>query len=167
MFRIIANGEIELDAEVPEADLAGLKPDQQAAISVAGIGQVSGKVRLVSPEVDRATRLGRVRVFLGDDSRLRIGSFGRGTVETARSRGLALPAAAVLFSADGAYVQIVEGNRIVGRSVTIGLKAADLIEITSGIQEGEMVVARAGTFLRDGDAVRPVLPAAPRLSEVN
>ncbi|HXF54012.1 MAG TPA: efflux RND transporter periplasmic adaptor subunit [Hyphomicrobiaceae bacterium] len=169
MFRIIADGEIELDAEVPETELAKLKIGQKALITIAGVGEVEGKVRLVSPEVDRTTRLGRVRIFLGDDPGLRIGSFGRGSVVTARSDGLVVPASAVRFAPDGPEVQLVEDGRIVTRSLTTGLRSGGLIEVTSGLAEGDVVVAKAGTFLRDGDAVRPV-PApsrGPRLSEIN
>jgi hypothetical protein len=75
--------------------------------------------------------------------------------------------AAVLFAAEGPQVQIVENDRVVTRSVATGLKSGDRIEITSGLAEGDTVVAKAGTFLRDGDAVRPVLSAATRLSGVN
>jgi RND family efflux transporter MFP subunit len=167
MFRIIANGEIELDAEVPETELAGLKVGQKAVIAVAGVGQVEGRVRLVSPEVDRATRLGRVRIFLGDDERLRIGSFGRGTVVTATGEGLVVPAAAVLFAANGPQVQVVEDGRVATRGVTTGIESGGRIEITSGLLEGQSVVAKAGTFLRDGDAIRPVERGAARMSEVN
>jgi HlyD family secretion protein len=111
--------------------------------------------------------LGRVRIFLGDDARLRIGSFGRGTVVTASGQGLVVPVAALLFAAEGPQVQIVEDGRVITRPVTTGLKSGDRIEVTSGLAEGDTVVAKAGTFLRNGDAVRPVPSAATRLSGVN
>jgi hypothetical protein len=44
--------------------------------------------------------------------------------------------------------------------VTIGLLSGDLVEIKDGLHEGDLVVTRAGTFLRDGDVVRPVTPEA-------
>ena len=53
-------------------------------------------------------------------------------------------------------LQIVENGRVRVRKVTIGLSAGDRVEIRSGLTEGEQVVARAGTFLREGDAVMPV-----------
>src|SRR5207244_9028622 len=59
MFRIVANGEVELDAEITETRMASVKVGQPARVEVAGVGQVAGTVRLVSPEVDKATRLGR------------------------------------------------------------------------------------------------------------
>ena len=164
MFRIIARGEVELDAEVIETELAKVAPGQKARITVAGVGEVEGTVRLVSPEVDKATRLGRVRIFLGDDPRLRIGGFARGTIDTARSQGLAVPSSAVVFDADGAYVQVVKEGRVARRGIETGLLSGALVEVRKGLAEGDMVVARAGTFLRDGDAVRAILPDA-KLSE--
>jgi HlyD family secretion protein len=164
MFRIIARGEVELDAEVIETELAKIAAGQKARITVAGVGEVTGTVRLVSPEVDKATRLGRVRIFLGDDPRLRIGGFARGTIDTARSQGLAVPSSAVVFDSDGAYVQVVHEGRVARRGIETGLLSGALIEVHKGLAAGDIVVAKAGTFLRDGDAVRAILPDA-KLSE--
>src|SRR5690606_10071989 len=108
--------------------------------------------RLVSPEVDKTTRLGRVKIFLGTNPSLRIGSFAEGRIETARSRGLAVPSSAVTFDHDATFVQVVtEGNAIKRHDVTVGLSDSGLIEIKDGIKAGDIVVTRAGTFLRDGD----------------
>lgn len=166
MFRIVARGEVELDAEVIETELAKISAGQKATVDVAGVGEVEGTVRLVSPEVDKQTRLGRVRIFLGDDPRLRIGTYGRGTVATARSHGLGVPSSAVVFDTGGAFVQVVRDGRVERRDVKTGLVARGLIEIRSGVAEGDIVVARAGTFLRQGDQVRPVVPD-PKISEAN
>jgi HlyD family secretion protein len=164
MFRIVARSEIELDAEVIETELAKVTAGQKAQVNVAGVGDVSGTVRLVSPEVDKLTRLGRVRVFLGDDARLRIGSFARGSLQTGQSHGLGVPSSAVVFDAGGAFVQIVRDGRVVRRDVKTGLIARGMVEVKEGLDEGDVVVARAGTFLRDGDAVRAVVPD-PKISE--
>jgi HlyD family secretion protein len=164
IFRIVAKGEVELDAEVIETRLANVKEGQAARVEVAGLGTISGTVRLVSPEVDKATRLGRVRIFLGDDPRLRIGSFARGAIETAQSHGIGVPSSAVVFEHGGAFVQIVRDGRVVRRNVKPGLIARGLVEVKEGLSEGDVVVARAGTFLRDGDAVRTVGPD-PKISE--
>jgi RND family efflux transporter MFP subunit len=164
MFRIVARSEIELDAEVIETELAKVATGQKAQVNVAGVGDVDGTVRLVSPEVDKLTRLGRVRVFLGDDARLRIGSFARGSLQTGQSHGLGVPSSAVVFDAGGAFVQIVRDGRVVRRDVKTGLISRGMVEVKEGLDEGDVVVARAGTFLRDGDAVRAVVPD-PKISE--
>jgi len=166
MFRIVANGEVELDAEVTETRIAAVRPGQRARVEVAGVGEIEGSVRLVSPEVDKATRLGRVRIYLGADPALRVGAFGRAAIETASGRGLAVPASAILYGADGATVQLVRDNRVETRRISTGLAAGALVEVREGLAAGDFVVARSGTFLRDGDAVRPVLAAASRDGEV-
>jgi RND family efflux transporter MFP subunit len=162
MFRIVAKGEVELDAEVVETRIGALKAGQKARVEVAGVGEVAGTVRLVSPEVDKATRLGRVRVFLGDSEGLRIGAFARGSIVTASTAGLAVPAAGVLYGPDGPTVQVVRGNRVETRHIKTGLAAGILVEVREGLADGDLVVARAGTFLREGDTVRPVLPGAAK-----
>ncbi len=164
MFRIIARGEVELDAEVIETELGKIHIGQKAHIVVAGDGEVDGTVRLVSPEVDQKTRLGRVRVFLGDDAKLRIGSFARGTIDTERGHGLAVPSSAVVFDAEGTFVQVVHDGRVSQRAIETGLISRGLVEVLKGLEEGDIVVAKAGTFLRDGDAVRAVTPDA-KISE--
>ena len=156
MFRIVANGEVELDAEVPETRLAAVRIGQPARVEVAGSGEVMGTVRLVSPEVDKATRLGRVRIYLGDNPTLRVGSFARGVIETATGEGLAVPAAAVLFGPEGPVAQLIHNNRVETRRIKTGLSSGSMVEVRAGLSEGDLVVARSGTFLRDGDLVRPV-----------
>ena len=144
---------------------ASIAVGQIARVEVAGLGTVSGTVRLVSPEVDKATRLGRVRIFLGDNPGLRVGAFARATIVTANGKGLAVPASAVLYGPDGPSVQVVRAGRVETRRIKTGLAAGAVVEVREGLGEGDLVVARAGTFLREGDAVRPVLPGGHKLSE--
>jgi RND family efflux transporter MFP subunit len=164
MFHIIARGEVELDAEVIETEIGKIAAGQKAHIQIAGNGEVEGTVRLVSPEVDKSTRLGRVRVFLGDDPKLRIGSFARGAIDTANAKGLAVPASAVVFDGESAFVQVVKDGRVSQRAIQTGLVSNGIVEVRAGLAEGDVVVAKAGTFLRDGDVVRAVMPDA-KISE--
>ncbi len=165
MFRIIQRGEIELDAEIVETELKNVKVGQKAVVSVPQIGDFEGKVRLVSPEVDKTTRLGRVKIFHGSNPQLRIGSYARGLIETARSRGLGIPTSAVTFDQGTNFVQLVIDNKVKKQAVRLGLISGDLVEVKEGLNNSDLVVTRAGTFLRDGDTVRPVMPEA-KLSEV-
>ncbi len=165
MFRIIARGEIELDAEVPESQLAKIREGQVARASVAGVEEAPGKVRLISTEIDKVTRLGRVRIFLGDNRALRIGAFGRGSIETAKSNGLSVPVSAVIYNTDATTVQVVVNGIVATRNIKPGLTADGFVEVREGLAAGDLVVTRAGTFLRNGDTVRPVLADVPKLTE--
>lgn len=165
MFHLARDGEIELEAAVTEPKLARIRPGQKVAVQIAGAGTVEGEVRLVSPEIDQATRLGRVRVFLGKNPQLRIGAFGRGTIIASRSQGLAAPLSAVLFIDGQAFVQKIVEGKVKSVPVELGLTSRNGIEIKSGLSSGDVVVAKSGSFLRDGDAVRPIA-ANQQVSEV-
>jgi HlyD family secretion protein len=117
---------------------------------------------VVLPEVERATRLGKVRIALPKNADVRIGSFARGTVELARHTGVAVPLASLVYAAGGPRVQVVLDGKVETRPVRPGLSADGFVEILEGLRNGEEVVARAGSFLRDGDTVRPVLAEKPK-----
>lgn len=157
LFRIIADGEIELEGEVTETQIGRIRAGAPALVTVDQNRPVEGRVRNVFPEVDRATRLGTVRISLTKDAPIRIGSFARGTVELARRTGVAIPTASVLYGQEGATVQVVQGDKVQSRRVKVGLSADSFVQIESGIGVGDLVVAKAGSFLRDGDTVRPIL----------
>ena len=160
LFRIVQDDAVELEADVPEILLAKLRPGQPAQIETAG-GPRTGRVRLVSPEVSRTTRLGRVRVAVSGEGGLVVGSFARASVEAARHEGVLVPLSAVLFQPGGAVVQVVRDGVVETRTIQVGLRGGGRAEITDGVQEGDAVVSVSGTFIRGGDRVTPVsTPAA-------
>jgi HlyD family secretion protein len=157
LFRIIADGAVELQADVAEVELPGLKLGQKVAVTPAGTSTaLAGTIRLISPEVDKASRLGKIRIALNGNPPVAIGSFGRGVIETGRKRTVTLPLSAISYGRSGPSVQSVSAGKIATKPVTLGLVGDGRAEIVSGIAEGETVVARAGTFVRDGDVVTPV-----------
>ncbi len=116
MFRLIARGEIELEGEVPEVWMPRLHVGDPARLDWDEGRTLKGRVRRIDPEIDRTTRLGRIRVSLDPDPGLRIGAFARGKVEVARRTGVAVPLSAVLYGADGgASVFIVAGDHVEAR----------------------------------------------------
>ncbi|MCM5557242.1 efflux RND transporter periplasmic adaptor subunit [Pleomorphomonas sp. JP5] len=156
LFVIAEDGDIELDADVTETLLPELKVGQKVAVRPSGVGEaVAGVVRLVLPEINATTRLGKARIALPDGKDLRVGAFARGTVEVARSEGLVLPVTAIADGSDGSIVQVVKDGVVDTRTVKTGLTDAGFVEVTEGLAGGELVVSKAGTFLRDGDKVKP------------
>ncbi len=156
MFRIIVNGEIEADIEAPAVTLPRIALGQSAEIDIAGVGPVPGRVRAISPEVDPATQLAHVRIGFKTDATLHVGSFVRATIVRGRMCGPSVPLTAVLYGAEGAVVQIVRNGRIQTQPVRIGLLAGEDAEVREGLAVGDIVVRRAGAFLREGDIVRQV-----------
>src|ERR1700742_3095694 len=64
MFRIAINNELELDAEVPSVHLPKLNPGATVRITRDNAPDLIGRVRLISPQIDRTTQLGHVRIAL-------------------------------------------------------------------------------------------------------
>ena len=156
LFRIIQDGAIDLEADVPEQTLARLAVGMPAELKLPGVeGAVLGRVRLVNQEVDKASRTGKVRIALEDVSRAHIGAFASGQVELARREGVAVPAAALERDGDEARLDVVRDGKVEVRQVKPGIADGGWVEIQSGVEGGESVVARAAAFLRSGDRVRP------------
>jgi hypothetical protein len=61
---------------------------------------------------------------------------------------------AILYGPQGSVVQVVRNNRVETRRVRVGLLTGKDVEIREGLAVGDIVVARAGAFLREGDLVR-------------
>jgi len=117
MFRISINNEVEMDAEVPSIQMLKLNPGAPARISRDDAPDLVGRVRLVSPQVDRATQLGHVRVSLTNSPSLKVGMFARANIDAKRSCGVAIPHTAI----DHLTVQVVKGNTVETRNVRVGL----------------------------------------------
>jgi multidrug efflux pump subunit AcrA (membrane-fusion protein) len=150
MFRISINNEIELDAEVPSFQLLKLNPGATVRISRDDAPDVVGKVRQISPQIDRATQLGHVRISLNNNPSLKVGMFARANIDAKRSCGVAVPRTAI----DRLTLQVVKGNTVETRKVRVGLTSETSTEILEGLDVGEIVVANAGTSLHDGDQIK-------------
>jgi HlyD family secretion protein len=155
LFSIIARSEFDLIGLVPSRDIAKLKVNQTARIKVIGAGEVDGKVTRIAPTVEPNSQLGQVTVAISSTERLLVNSSGRALIKTSQSCGVSLPLTAVLYGSAGTVVQVVRRERVETRRVEVGLMSGGQIEIRDGISEGDMVVARAGALLREGDPVRP------------
>ncbi|TPQ47958.1 efflux RND transporter periplasmic adaptor subunit, partial [Prosthecomicrobium hirschii] len=164
LFRIARDGKIELEADVPEGQISKLRLGQPVDVTPAGFNApIRGEIRLLSPQIDTTTRLGRVRVALPADAAVRSGSFARGTIETARRSGVSVPRSAVMTERGHVTVQAVKDGRIETRKVEVGLSGDGRVLILSGIEAGEQVVVKAGTFVRHGDQVTPVVAKAEEI----
>jgi HlyD family secretion protein len=161
LFRIIADGAIDLEADVPEQSLERLAVGMPAKLRLPGAaGDVDGAVRLVNHEVDKSSRTGKVRIALKDVSRARLGAFASGEVDLARREGVGAPSTALRRDGDGARLLVVRDGRVEERRVTPGIVEGDAVEIRDGVSAGESIVARAAAFLRPGDRVRPMTEPA-------
>jgi HlyD family secretion protein len=155
LFSIIARSEFDLIGLVPVRDIGKLKVDQAARIKIIGAGEVDGRVRRVASTVEPNVQLGQVTISVTSNERLLVNSSGRARIKTGQSCGIAVPLTAVLYGTAGTVVQVVRRQRIETKRVEVGLMSGGQVEIREGLVEGDVVVARAGALLREGDPVRP------------
>jgi multidrug efflux pump subunit AcrA (membrane-fusion protein) len=154
LFRIAIDNEIELDAEVPNVHVLKLSSGVTARVTIDGGPEVSGRVRIVAPEIDRRTQLGKVRLSVPRNPAIKVGMFARATIDANRSCGVSIPKSAL----DHSTVQVVKDNIVQTRKVQVGLFSDTDIEIREGVKEGEIIVANAGTSLHDGDKIKMIFP---------
>jgi RND family efflux transporter MFP subunit len=155
LYEIADLGSLWVDMEVFEEDAASLQPGIKVNLDCpVHPGMVfRGSLELVEPRQDGMTRtqVARVRVD-NPDMILRPGMLVQTSFETERHEALLLLRNAVLQTGDGAIVYVARNNGLwEPRNVTTGLIEGDMIEITSGLSEGEGVASTA-VFLLDSEA---------------
>jgi len=162
LFRIVRDGRLELDAQVPETELALVRAGQTALISSDQVGEATGRVRIVTSEVDAATRLGTARISLTGGA-FRPGMFARARIEVGAQPVVTVPTASVLYRENRAGVFVVgTGNTVRFQPVTVLSRTTDQTAV-SGLTAGVRVVVAGAGFLGDGDrvTVAPAVAAAP------
>jgi multidrug efflux pump subunit AcrA (membrane-fusion protein) len=160
LFSIIARSEFELVGQVPTRDLPKLVANQPARIKIIGVGELDGKVRRVASTIEPNSQLGQVFVTIAPGRRLMANSYARALIKTGESCGISVPLTAILYGSAGTVVQVVRRQRVETRRIEVGLMSGGRVEIREGLTEGDIVVARAGALLREGDPVRPVTAGA-------
>ncbi|WP_395671120.1 efflux RND transporter periplasmic adaptor subunit [Phenylobacterium sp.] len=161
-FRLARDGQIELAAQLSQEDLARVRPGQRAQVTLPSGDQVTGVVRLVSPQIDPQTKLGQVRLTLPVRSDIRAGGFGRAVFGDVSSLVLAVPETAIRYDADGASVMVVGAdNRVRRMAIQAGQRGGGYVQLARGPAAGARVVRNAAGLLIDGDVVKPVESAAP------
>ncbi|MBY0521621.1 MAG: efflux RND transporter periplasmic adaptor subunit [Sphingomonas sp.] len=158
LFRLAADGALELRAALSDADMAQVRVGIPVTVTPVGnTRSFVGHVWQVAPVIDPQTRQGTVRVALPFDEALRPGGFASATLTSGVSQAPLLPQSAVQSDAKGNFVYLVgPNNDVVRRDIKIGQVSDAGVAITSGLSGTERVVISAGAFLNPGQKVVPV-----------
>ena len=160
---ISANGNLEINARIPEREVAGLAPGLRAEVSLqAHPGETfNATIHRVSPVVDSASRTKLINLrFDENDNRVSPGMFARLRINTRTYNDvLSVPSEAVISGrgADIVYVVVIdEAGRPIAerREVSRGVSLQGWTEITSGISEGEAVIIQGQQLLTGGEQLR-------------
>jgi RND family efflux transporter MFP subunit len=163
LFRMARGGEMELQAQLSEADLARVSVGSRATVRPVGAARdFDGQIWQISPVIDPQSRQGTARIALAYAPALRPGGFAEARIVAGSAQVPLLPESAVMNDEQGPYVLIVgQDNKIERRGVTPGDINDRGIPIVGGLTGTERVVLTAGAFLNVGDVITPVTqPAA-------
>jgi Cu(I)/Ag(I) efflux system membrane fusion protein len=157
LFKTTDLSRVWILADVSERDLSAVKKGQKVAVNFRDNPSESfeGTVLTIYPQLDLTTRTAKVRVAVANpNNRLRIGQFAdvRIAVPSAAGTVLTVPSAAVVDDGSRQVVFVSKGNGLFEpRPVKLGARNADRVEVLSGLNDGERVVA-AGNFLIDAES---------------
>ncbi|ARV20837.1 Toluene efflux pump periplasmic linker protein TtgA [Curvibacter sp. AEP1-3] len=165
MFKLIRQGRLEWRGEVTSAEFARIKPGMTVLVTSPGGVQAKGKVRMLAPTVDAATRNGLVYVDLLAASTagqslggaFKPGMYARGEFELGSTGALTVPQTAVVVRDGFSYVyRVGTDSKVSQLKVQTGRVVGEQIEIQSGVKPEDKLVASGGSFLSEGDTVKVV-----------
>ncbi|PZN97085.1 MAG: efflux RND transporter periplasmic adaptor subunit [Alphaproteobacteria bacterium] len=153
LFRMVRDGRLELDAQVPETELAQVRAGQSATVTSSEAGTTAGTVRIVTPEVNASTRLGLARISLSPGAQLRPGMFARADIDVGDQPATTVPTGAVLYrdNKPGVFTLVADG-RVHFQPVVI-LSRTDTQTAVTGVNVGAQVIVSGAGFLNEGDRV--------------
>lgn len=157
IFRIVDTSRLEAVLNVPERELATLKPGLPVQLQVDAMpGKTfAGTVDRIAPVVDSGSGTFRVISTFDGDGVLQPGMFGRLQIDyDNRADALVVPRVALLDDEGDPAVFLVRDNKVTRVPVKLGYLDGGWAEIRAGVKLGDQVVIAGKTALRDGSVVQ-------------
>lgn len=155
LYTIADLGDVWIDVQLREADVASVRTGTGADIEVAGLtGRVlKGRVTYIYPTLDSTSRSVRARVVISNSSGLlKPGMYAIVRLSTPSRSALAVPASAVLRTGERNIVFVAQPNgELRPLEVEVGRTAGEYTEILAGLAAGQRVVTSA-QFLLDSES---------------
>jgi RND family efflux transporter MFP subunit len=160
ILELVDLSRMEIDVALPAEDVAGVQAGRPATLQVDGVdGEITARVARINPSAQAGSRAVAVYLVIEGQPGLRHGLFARGRVLLEERSALTVPPSAVRNDRPLPYVRVLEGNRIIARTVRIGVRGAsggqDAVEILEGLVEGERLLAGTVGTVGDGVSWRP------------
>src|SRR5208282_3392811 len=150
---------LRLRMPVPEGDVPYIQVGGDVRVTVSATGHTfTGKIIRFSRALDTNTRTMLTEVDVPNlDLSLDPGMYAETTIQLQQKNdALILPAQAVVQSGDQSYVLVVDAtNHVEKRNVTLGIQTSNRVEITSGLQTGDNVIASGQAGYQPGEVVSP------------
>ncbi len=164
LYEIADLSTVWIIASVHERETVALRRGMSVRFTPASGGAArDGRIELIEPVLDEATRTTRVRVAVPNrDGSLRPGQYGEVELELPAAPSLFVPRDAVIRTGEQDYVYVATAaDRFEPRRVTTGATRDGRIQIREGLAEGQRVVTRGGFLLDSESRLQTSLTAAP------
>jgi RND family efflux transporter MFP subunit len=143
---------------LPESDVIELEEGRKVRIALAANAELNftGRIRQIAPVVDTATGTVKVTVeAVKPPTGVRPGAFvSIGIVREQHPAALLLPRESVIRELRAAHVFVSEAGTAIKKAVELGLEEGDLVEVISGVAEGDNVVVAGQGALDDGQKIK-------------
>jgi RND family efflux transporter MFP subunit len=165
LLRVEQTGGFRLDVRVDESRIAFVELGDAVPVVLdkldgSATTEVTATVQEVARAVDADTRAVLVKLTLPDVG-LTSGTFGRARLPGAVRRALVIPTSAVVRQGQVTSVFTVDGDKARLRLLQLGATSGDVVEVVSGLSEGERVVDAPPAGLSDGRVLRVSGAASP------
>lgn len=150
---------MKVEFAVPERYGRIMKPGAMINFTMEGdTSTYAGEVYAVDPSVDATTRTVKIRARSSNkDGRLIPGAFAKVDVRLEQlNDALIVPAEALIPDIQGQKVLLMKGGKVVSARVQLGIRSANSVQLTSGVQPGDSVIVTGLLALREGADVRPI-----------
>ena len=170
LFHVLDPDPLLAVIHIPDAGRQSLRAGLGVQIQAAGGVRASGVIDRISPVVEAESGTVKVTVEL-DGAGMGAGALVPGSFVTVlvptetRPNAVVVPKRAILLERDQSIVYRVQEGVAVRTPVAVGLSAQDLVEITSGLSVGDVVVTIGNESLRDGAPVRAAGEPLPEGTE--
>ncbi|WP_223116268.1 efflux RND transporter periplasmic adaptor subunit [Nitrincola alkalisediminis] len=156
---------LRVDLRVSEQELVLLSVGDavELQLDTAGSSRFPAYISRIYPDIDPITRRGQLEITAsGLPSSARSGQLVRVRLTSAIAERLMVPFSAIRVEGEN-YVYVVNpNNEVEKRSIQLGQRIADQVEVIAGLSNGESIVIRGFMGLTDGRRVTPVTPLALR-----
>lgn len=143
---------IKVDFPLPERYSSEVKSGQKFTFTVAGNGaRFEGEVTVLEPAIEAATRSLLIRGMCDQPNGLLPGGFAEVTLSLDQlAHGFMVPSQAIVPSAQGQGIYLVENGKAKLQSIEIGLRTDDQVQILQGVKEGDTIVTTNLLRIRPG-----------------
>ena len=154
------SSEIYVDLKIPENFATVIKKDLPEIAKFSGIKDkiYKGKIDGVASRINAETRSILTRVKIDNpDYELIPGSLLEITLSTNKRDSLSIPDTSIILEGNKAYVYKVSKDNIANRSeIQIGLRNDGKVEVTSGLNAGDIIVAEGLKKVRPSGKIKPL-----------